>query len=96
MLAVGVKLPWQLARDPAERDIRLRAAQLFQSGRGDVDLSRHASGNRQHPITAGEIAALPDGFARKPDSVLIVLADKLRIGRDTVLDRREGIARAQP
>jgi hypothetical protein len=96
MLAVGVQLPWQLVGDPGERDIRLRAAQLFQRGPGDLDLSRHTSGNRQHPISAGEIAALPDGFARKTDSFMVVLSDKLRIGRDTVVNRRERIARAQP
>jgi len=72
----------------------LCAAQLFQRGRGDLDLSRHTSGNRQHPISAGEIAALPDGFARKTNSVMVVPADKLRIGCDTKVNRREWIARA--
>ena len=72
MLAVGVELPGQLGRDPGQRNIGLRAAQLLERGLRDLDLAGHAGGDRQHAIGAGEIAALADRLARKRDRFVIV------------------------
>ena len=45
---------------------------------------------------ADEIAALAERLARQADRFLVVAADILAIGGDTVIDRGKGIARREP
>ena len=63
-------------------------------GPGEFDLAGHAGCDRQHPIGAGEIAALPGRLARQRNRFLIVPSDELGIGGNAVIDRGRGIARA--
>ena len=94
MLAVGVPLDRHLACDPGERNVGLRAAKLLQRGLGDIFLSGHAGGGREHAVGADEIAALADALARKTHRLIVVAPDELRVGSDAVIDRRKRIARA--
>jgi hypothetical protein len=71
----------------------LRPAQLLQRGRGDVGLSGHARGRREHAMAADEIAALADRLARQTHCLVVMAPDKLRVGRNPVKDRGERIAR---
>ena len=66
------------------------------ASRGDIGLSGHAGGGRQHPMGADEIAALPDAFARQPHRLVVIAPDELGIGGDAAIKRRKRIARAQP
>ena len=64
MRPVSVILDWHLVREPAERNIWLRAAKLLQRDPGDISMAGHAGGGGQHPVGADEIAALPDALAK--------------------------------
>ena len=94
VFAIGVMLPGQLRRDPGERNIGLGPAQLRKRAPGEFDLAGHAGGDRQHPIGAGEVAALPGRLARQCNRFLIVPSDELGVGRNAVIDRGRGVARA--
>ena len=52
-LSFSVVLDWHLLRDPVERNIGLSATKLLQGGLGDIALAGHASGGREHPMSAG-------------------------------------------
>jgi hypothetical protein len=96
VFAVGFQFPGQLGCDPGQRDVGLRAAQFGQCGGRDLGVSGHAGGDRQYPVGAGQIAALPDGVARKRNRLGIVSPDKLGIGGDAVIDCQRRIARRLP
>lgn len=66
----------------------------MKRGPGEFDLAGHAGRDRQHPIGAGEIAALTGRLTRQRNRFLIVPSDELGVGRNAVLDRGRGIARA--
>ena len=96
VLPFGLMHDRHLACDPGERNIGLRAAKLLQGGRGDIVLSGHAGGRREHPMGADEVAALPEAFARQSNGLLVIAPDELRVGGDAAKNRRKRIARAQP
>ena len=74
----------------------LRAAQLLECSRGDIMLSGHAGGGSQHTMPADEIAALPDSLVRQTDGFVVVVADELGVGGDTIIERGERIAWTEP
>ena len=96
VLPIGLVHDGHLACDPGERNIGLRAAKLLQRGRGDIVLSGHAGGRREHPMGADEVAALPDAFARQSNGLVVIAPDELRVGGDAAKHGRKRIARAQP
>ena len=67
-----------------------------KAARGDIVLSSHAGGRREHPMGADEVAALPDAFARQSNGLVVIAPDELRVGGDAAKNRRKWIARAQP
>ena len=53
-----------LAREPGERNIGLRAAQLLQRKLCDLILSGHGGRGGEYPVATDKIAALTDSLAR--------------------------------
>jgi hypothetical protein len=47
----------------------------------------------EHPVSADEITALSDTFARKTHRFAVVAADELGVGGDPIIDRRKRVAR---
>ena len=84
-----------LIRDPAKRDIGLRAAQLLKRSRSDIGMSGHAGGGGEHSMRADKIAALAYGFTRQPHRLGIIAPNELRIGGNAGKNRREWVTRAQ-
>jgi len=68
----------------------------WKCGGRDFGLSDHAGGDRQDPVSAGEIAAQTDRLARKTYGLRVVFPDKLGVGGDAVINRGKRVARAQP
>ena len=95
MFAIRVVSDRHLAGEPAKGNIRLRSFKLEQGGFGEIIAARHAGGCGQNPMTANEVAALPDGLAREAHRLVIIAPDKVRIGGDAAKNCREGVARAQ-
>src|SRR5262249_31169413 len=95
VLAVGVLFDRHLACHPRERNIGLRAAQLLERRLGDRALPGHAGGSGEHPVRADEIAAQPDALAREAHRLVVIAPDELGVSSDSVVERRERIARAQ-
>jgi hypothetical protein len=84
-----------MAGEPAKGNIGLRPYQLTQGGFGQIIAARHAGGRGQNPMTANEVAALPDGLACEARRLVLIAPDKVRIGGDAAKNCREGVARAQ-
>jgi hypothetical protein len=80
---------------PAKRNIGLGTAQRPQGEFGGIDLASHSCRSGEYTVGADEIPALADGLARQAYCFVVVTANKLRIGCDPIVDRREGIARTQ-
>jgi hypothetical protein len=49
----------------------------------------------EYAVAADEITPLTDSLARQPHCFVVVASNKLRIGGDPIIDRREGIAGTQ-
>src|SRR3954470_86059 len=60
VLAVGLIGPWQLRRNPVQRDVGLGAAELAQRHLPKHAVSGHAGRTREHAEGAGEIASMAD------------------------------------
>jgi hypothetical protein len=93
-LSVRVLLDRYLVHDPSKRNIGLRAAELLERGRGDLDLIGHAGGSGEDTVGAGVISAQADGDARQPYRLVVIVPDELGQGGRAVTKRRERIARA--
>src|SRR6516225_11166796 len=87
VLSFGVVLEGHLLRDPVDRNIGLSATKLLQGGLGDIVLAGHASGGREHPMSADEIGALTDALTREPHRCLVVASDIRGVGGDAEVDR---------
>ena len=59
------------------RNIGLRPSEFEQRGFGQIVMARHAGGRGQHPVTADEVAALPDALAAQAYRLVVVAPDKL-------------------
>src|SRR6185437_7155156 len=86
ILPIGVLLDGQLACDPGERNIGLHAAKLLECGRGYLGSSGHAGGGGEHAMGTGKVATLPNAFLSELDGLVVVMADELNVGRDSVID----------
>src|ERR1700733_14076986 len=95
MFAIGVVSDRHMAGEPAKGNIRRRPFKLEKCGFGQIVAARQAGGGSQYPMTADEVAALPDALGCEPDRLVIIAPDKVRIGGDAAKNRREGAARAQ-
>jgi hypothetical protein len=92
---LGVLSDRDFFRDPVERDIGLHASKLLQSRLRHIVLPSHACRRGQHAVSTYEIGTLPNAFSSEPHRLLIVAAYKLRVRRDTVVDRGQWITWAQ-
>src|SRR3984957_10327560 len=95
MFAIGVVSDRHMAGEPAKGNIRLRPFKLEQCGLGQIVAARHAGGGSQYPMTADEVAALPDALGCEAYRLVIIAPDEVRIGGDAAKNCREGVARAQ-
>ncbi len=95
VFAIAVVSDRHVTDEPGDRNIGLRPFKLEQGGFGHIVAARHAGGRGQYPMTADEVAALPDALGCEADRLVIIAPDKVRIGGDAAKNRREGVARAQ-
>ena len=96
MFAISVVSDRHMAGEPTKGNIRLRPFKLEQCGFGQIVAARHAGGGSQYPMTANEVAALPDALGCEAYRLVIIATDKVRIGGDAAKNCRERVARAQP
>ena len=95
VFAIRVGSDRHMADEPGDGNIGLRPSEFEQRGFGQIVSARHAGGGGQNPVTANEVAALPDTFACKAYRLVIVAPDKVGVSGDTAKNCRERIARAQ-
>ena len=82
MFAISVVSDRHMAGEPAKGNIRLCPFKLEQCGFGQIVAARHAGGGSQYPMTADEVAALPDALGCEAYRLVIIAPDKVRIGGD--------------